>query len=476
MADLRTFLRDLPAGRELIEVERPVSPGAEISSVVKALEPLGAPAVLFRAVAGSELPVLMGLFGTRDRVARALGVPAERGRERALELIGGPLVEPVEVAPDEAPVQAVVEVGESVDFDGLPLATHSRDDAGAYITSGVVLARDPRTGTLNTGMYRMMVTGKGTVSVNAAPDHDLGRIFAWARERGEKVPVAIVIGHHPAYAIASQLKNPVSVDAHALTGAVLGEPLRVVAGRTVDLPIPADAEIVLEGVVDPGDRVQEGPFGEFSYYYGAAQAPQCQVTAVTRRADAIFHDLHPTHAEHLCLWLFPGREARLLEAVRRAVPGTVDVRIPFHGGSFSAYLKVRKRRDGDGKQALLAAFACDHFLKNVIVVDDDIDIFDDRAVLWSLNVRFQADRDLVTLTHAKGIRMDPSARQFTTGFGTDTTTSKLGFDTTRPLEGFPTRADLPHEGFADVDPSQYVPADQMPYLQDVAAVRATIRE
>src|SRR5699024_4637945 len=146
-------------------------------------------------------------------------------------------------------------------------------------------------------------------------------------------------------------------------------------------------------------------------YYGSAQAPICTVTAITRRSDAIFQDLHPTHAEHRCLWLYPGREARLLEAVRWSFSGVQDVRMPFMVGSFSAYVQVEKRKQSDATQAILAVLACDHFVKHVYVVDEDIDIHDDEQVLWALNVRFQAGRDLMVLTDQKGIRMDPSARR-----------------------------------------------------------------
>jgi 2,5-furandicarboxylate decarboxylase 1 len=462
--DLRTYLAERRQDpMSLIEVTVPVSPGPEIASVVKALEPHGKPAVLFRDVKGSGLPVLMGLFGSRRRIANALGCAVEDTLDHVLRTMSGLLPEPI-VVPD-APVHDVVVRGEDVDLGDLPFALHSKSDAGPYITAGVVLARDPGTGKLNTGMYRMMITGRNTISVNAAPDHDLGRIFSTARKSGQRVPIAIVLGHHPAYAIASQFKNPTSIDVHALTGALLGGPLPVTPAVTIDLPVPARAEIVLEGVVDPGDRVDEGPFGEFSYYYGAANAPQCEITAITRREDAYFHDLHPTHAEHLCLWLFPGREARLLEAVRRAVPGTKSVRIPFYGGALSAYLQVSKRREGDGKQAVLAAFAADHFLKHVTVVDEDVDIMDEREVLWALNVRFQADRDLISLGHAKGIRMDPSAQRLQTPYGVDTLTAKLGFDATVTLEPqFPERADLPHPGFEELDLSAYLPREAQEWV------------
>ncbi|MEU6413577.1 UbiD family decarboxylase [Microbispora sp. NPDC046933] len=455
-ADLRSFLRDLAASapEALITVEREVDPVHELSAVVKALEPHGAPAVRFQRVKGSRMPVVAGLYGTRRRIALALGRDVREVVDFAVSSIRHPLpARPV----DAAPVQEVVERGDAVDLTTLPFGVHSRDDAGRYITSGVTLARDPATGKINTGMYRMMVLDRDHITVNAAPDHDLGRMITAAAERGEDVPIAIVIGHHPAYAIASQLKHPTDVDSHEVAGALLGRPLDVVRGVSVDLEVPAYAEIVLEGVIEARDVVREGPFGEFTYYYGAARAPQCRITAVTHRADALFNDLHPTHAEHRCLWLFPGREARLLEAVRASVPTVRDVRIPFHGGSLSAYISIEKRHEADGRQALLAAFARDHFLKHVVVVDPDVDVFDDREVLWALNVRFQADRDLVRLDHAKGIKMDPSAKRLGSADRPDVVTAKLGFDATKPVTGpFPERADLAPPGFDHLDLTEYV--------------------
>lgn len=452
--NLRTYLDELSQLREeLINVRKSVDPHGEISAVVKATEFAGKPAVHFHSVVGSELSVLMGVFGTRERLATSIGVEKRQLVPHVLDLLKQPLPSVVHV--NDPPIDERILSGDSVDLDILPVGVHSRDDAGKYITSGVVISREPSTSKINSGMYRLMVTGKNTLTVNAAPDHDLGRIFASAAKQGEDVPIAIVIGHHPAYSIASQLKNPVSIDCHELAGALGGEPLRVADGATIDLEVPADAEIVLEGIVSPSKKVKEGPFGEFTYYYGEASAPECTVTAIRYRSDAIFHDLHPTHDEHRCLWLFPGREARLFDAVKRAAPGLKEVRIPFHGGSLSAYISITKMKDGDSKQAILAAFASDHFLKYVYIVDDDIDIFNESEVMWSVNVRTQVRDDLTVLPHMKGIRMDPSARPV--GPGGDRFTDKFGIDATRPLYGsFPDRADLPFQGFEDIAITDYV--------------------
>jgi 2,5-furandicarboxylate decarboxylase 1 len=460
-ADLRSYLATLAGDPDgLIRVSRPVSGRGEMCAVIKALEPYGSPAIWFEHVEGARLPVVMGLFGTRRRIASALGVSVRTAVRHVLDLMASPLPSPVRAT--QAPVQEVIVSGEDVDLADLPLSVHSRADAGRYITAGVVAAKDPETGNINTGMYRMMVTGRQTVAVNAAPTHDLGRIFAAASVARQVVPIAITIGHHPAYAIASQLKNSMDIDAHSLAGGLLGGGLPVVPARTVALDVPARAEVVLEGHVDPADRVQEGPFGEFTYYYGAAKAPVCRITAITRRADAVMHDLHPTHPEHRCLWLFPGREARLYDGVRRTVPALAGVRIPFHCGALMGYLSIKSRRRGDGKQAIFAALATDHFLKHVVVVDDDIDIFDDQQVQWAMNTRFQADRDLISVSAAAGIRMDPSASRVDTPDGADLLTAKLGFDATvPPVLAFPERADFPVAGFENIQLDQYLGALQL---------------
>lgn len=472
---LRTYLADLrQTSGELVEVDREVDPVGEISALVKALEPHGKPAVWFHRVRGSALSVAMGVFGTRARLASALGVDRRDLVNWTLDRLASDLPEVNPVA--SAPIDEVVVRGSEVDLGDLPIGVHSRDDAGRYLTSAVTIARDPVSGSLNTGIYRMMVTGPDTITVNAAPDHDLGRIFAAAAERGLEVPVALVIGHHPAYYVASQLKQPAAVDSHRVAGALAGRPLDIAAGDTVELEVPAEAEIVLEGVVQPGRVVPEGPFGEFSYYYGSADAPVCRVTAVRRREDAIFLDLHPTHDEHRCLWLFPGREARLFDAVRQRVPGLTGVRIPFYGGALSAYLSVRAEGEDDGRRAIEAAFATDHFLKYVIAVDDDIDIFDDAAVLWAVNVRTQATVDGLLLPGARGIRMDPSAARV--GAGRERRSDKVGVDATVRFlgSGFPERADRPVSGFADLDLGSYLRPAELTFVRNAAAWRFRMEE
>lgn len=473
---LRTYLDELESTGDLLHVDREVGLHHELSAVVKMTEPAGAPAVRFSSVRGHDMPVVTALFGTRERVARGLGVSARAAVDHVLAAIqDASAADVTTVDSAAAPVHDVIHLGAEASLDDLPIGVHSARDAGRYLTSATTVVRDPRTGTVNTGIYRLMIDDAQHLTVNAAPNHDLGRIMRAAG--GADVDIAIVIGHHPAYLVASQLKNPVNVDTHAIAGRLLGQPLRTVPGQTVDVPVPADAEIVIEAKVRTADLVQEGPFGEFTYYYGQAKAPRAEVTAITHRRDPVFHDLHPTHAEHRCLWLYPGREARLLAAVRASVPGTAAVRIPFVGGALSAYLSVAKQHECDGQQAILAAFAADHFLKHVYAVDLDVDIFDDQQVLWATNVRFQAGVDLVSLSNAKGIRMDPTAHIVTKDGAPQAITDKLGFDATMPItRDFPPRADEVPQGMGDLTLEQWFDAASTARLRAVLDTRRALAE
>ncbi len=458
--DLRSYLADLarehPA--DLVTISRPVSSDHERSAVVKALEPLGCPAVLFAHVDGRAQRVVMGLFGTRSRIADALGVGVD---ECVQHLVDTDLTRQTpEVMTGAAPVHTHLATGGQVNLADLPVGIHSRDDAGRYITSGVLLVRDPVTGKLNAGIYRLAVTGCNTMTVNGGPGHDLGRIIRSA-PTGAQIPFALVIGHHPAISVASQLKHSTDIDAYRAMSSLLNEPLRLAPAVTVDLLVPGDAEYILEGTIDTGKWVEEGPFGEFTYYAGNAVAPVATVSAVTCRDDPIFLDLHPTHNEHRALWLFPGREARLLTAVRARVPGTRAVAIPSEGAGLLARISITKRHPADARTAIIAALNSDDTLKQVIVVDDDIDVHDSGQVEWALGVRFQAGNDLVVIPQLRGIRMDPSATRPAGAAPGQVVSDKIGVDATAPVADFPGRADLVGEEFTALDLFGYLDGGEL---------------
>jgi 2,5-furandicarboxylate decarboxylase 1 len=440
--DLGHFLDQLrvqPA-EAVIEVDRPVVRDGQLADVVKSAEDAGNPVMLFTDVVGSELPVVSGLYASRERIAVALGVPPERATETYLRALANPV--PTNTV-TEAPVHEVVRTGEAVDLDELPIITHAPLDAGRYITAGVGIVRDPESGAVNAGIYRLQVVGRNLLTVGADPDHDLGMIISRAAQTGRRVPFAVVIGHHPAFTLASQADVPLTTDSLEVAGALLGEPLDVTGARTIDMPVPADAEIVLEGEIDPRDQRHDGPFGEFTYYYGSGEAPVFTVTALTRRAQAVYVDLHNAHVEHRCLFIHPGSEARLHQRVAEVAPSLVRVHMPFSGAGLAGIVVLREPGPGEARAALSAALEHDRLmLKHVIAVDEDVDPADLDQVVWALSTRFQGDRDLVVIDGAEGLSLDPSSRR---ADGSHRTT-KLGFDATAaPEVRLMPRADLLHE-------------------------------
>jgi len=455
--DLRSFLDQVVQERpqEVVRVNREVSPVHELSAVVKLLElKRGNPMVIFENVAGSELRVVASVHGTKERIALSLGQPVDQCVEWFMRRLEEPIA-PTYV--ETGPVKDVKYLGAEVDLGVLPLGVHAAQDGGRYFTSGCVLVRDPITGNTNTGIYRMMVKGRNRITVTTDLPHDLGKVIRYGHEHGIPIDFAIVVGHHPALLIGSQAKNPMSLDALALSGALMGESMLVTRAETVDIDVPAYAEVVVEGRILPGEREPEGPFGEFTYYYGSSNGYIAEITAISHREDAIFVDLHPTHNEHRCLWIFPGREARLLAKLREVIPTVTDVHIPLHGAGMSAYVALDKKHDADGSRALMITLAADNYVKHAIVVDSDVDIFDDRHVLWALNLRFQGDRDLVVLPHSRGIQVDPSSYSLTDRHKPGGLTTKVGFDATMPVEvPFPVRADLLPDAYADLDLDEYV--------------------
>jgi len=235
-----------------------------------------------------------------------------------------------------------------------------------------------------------------------------------------------------------------------LMGALAGEPMEVVPAETMDLKVPARAEMILEGEIPPFERVDEGPFGEFTgYSLGSRKREIFHVKAVTHRKDAFLHDIAVGHIDHLLLSTIP-MEANLFRSVRAMVPSVKAVRIP---APFTVYVSIEKKTEGQGKNAILAIFGSDLYIKHVIVVDHDIDIFNDQRVQWAVGTRCQADRDVMIISHVGGSDLDPSNLK-------DGVTAKMGIDATaKPrLDMFTPRHRVAKDVFERLDLKDFVPA------------------
>ena len=232
--------------------------------------------------------------------------------------------------------------------------------------------------------------------------------------------MAFAIGVHPAIALGALAIGSIDEDERGVMGALLGEPLELVKCETSDLSVPAHAEMIIEAEILPRERTPEGPFGEFTgYSLGERQREVVKVRAITHRNGAIFQDICVAHMDHLLLSTIP-IEANLYRAVRAMVPSVKTVRVP---APFTCYVSIEQRTPGQANNAILAVLGADLYMKRVVVVDHDVNIFNDREVNWAIATRCQPDRDITIITNTRGSDLDPSTKEdgYTAKWGVDAT-------------------------------------------------------
>ena len=456
--DLRSFLRLVEETTPdlFLRIPRPVSPRWELSAVQKRLQADGKlPVLVFDRVQGHSLPVVTNLFASKQHLALALGTTPDQVVTRFTEAQQR-RIPPVTVA--SGPVQEIVLTGEQADLRTLPLVTHCEKDAGAYLSSGVTIVRDPESGCLNAGIYRNRALSPTTLTMNMAPLCHASEICLQAERRGRHVEAAIVIGHHPALGMASQQRGRVGEYELETMGGLLGEPVEVVPCRTVDLPVPADAEIVIEGRIRTDRWDDDGPFGDYWLYYAPPKKARVfEVTAITRRHDAIFHDIFNVGPEHLVLFSL-GMEGVVLAQLKQLIPQVTAIHVPVSGSGNLVYVQLRKDMEGLGVNAALAALGVYRF-KCAIVVDEDVDIYDDRSVLWAVMTRTQADQSFFTVPGSYISRVDPTgyAPWHAQDKANRLLSTRLGVDATRPLDpAFPEVAEPPRALWTGLDLASYL--------------------
>ena len=451
---LRDWLVHLAKTGRVATIDKPVALEHELAAIAKRLD--GAQSAFFTKPGRHDVPVVSGFMSKRAWIAEAMGIEESdllaRFRSAAEKPVASKLLDRVDAA-----CQEVVHTS-SIDLHALlPIPTHSEHDNGPYITAGLVIARNPRTGVQNVSINRIQVHGPDRMAILLLPRH----LYAFqkaAEEAGDALDVAVAIGVDPLTMLASQAITPIDHDELEIAGALHGAPLPVVKCVTNDVHVPAFAEIVIEGRILPNVREPEGPFGEFPKYYSAKEAREViEVTAVTHRSDPIFHTIVPAEMEHLLLGAIP-REATLLAHLQRSHPGVKDVHLSVGGVCrYHLWVQFDKKREGEAKNVILCAFGAHYDIKQVVVVDTDVDVHDPAEIEWAIATRFQADRDLVVIAGAQGSPLDPST---TVGQPEDGpphlqgVSAKMGLDATRPAV-YPahvfTRVHIPGQDTVDLD-------------------------
>lgn len=405
----RTFINQLKENGKLVEFSQPVSPRFEASRIAKKTKD----PVLFHDVSGSK--VIMNLLGSRDELASMLGVPKEEIIQRLSEVSPKGTVELV----SESPTLEVVE--NDVDLTRLPILTHFEKDGAPYITAGIVVSEYE--GTMNASIHRLMLAGKDKLAARLVPPRHTYLLHKKAAEKGESLPVAIVIGCDPTIIYATSTRVPVGKE-FEYAAALRGSPVELFECEN-GVKVP-HAEIVLEGYVDPVETVDEGPFVDITGTYDVVRKePVIRITRIIHRKDPIYHGILPAGPEHLLMMGIP-YEPRIYRAVGEVT--TVKNVVLTEGGCcyLHAVVQIEKQTEGDGKNAIMAAFAAHTSLKHVVIVDDDINIFDPNDVEFAIATRVKGDMDILMISNVRGSSLDPRGAP-------DGTTTKVGIDATKVL-------------------------------------------
>jgi len=440
---IRDFLTRLRKAGELLSVRTPLDPKYEISAILSELGKKEGPAILIENVKGYKFSVLGNLLGTKKRLSMALGVDPEEMVESAI-----PKLEkrrsPVLVS--DKSQRVVITKKEKINLlKLLPILTHYSKDSGPYITSGITSARDTRNGTIGRGLHRMEVRGKNTLGISLL-NPPLSEIYEQHKKENKKMKVATVIGVDPAILIAAVFKTPRGVDKLSVAGGLKGEPVPMVKAETFDLDIPAHAEIVIEGIIDPKGEEMDGMLGESSgYYMTFPKSPTIHVTGITYRKGACFHAIIPwaLEVDHLLSFI---HGVDFIPKMKKEFPSIQKIHmIPRTFGSH-VVMSLDTENKGEVRRALILALSFTN-VKKAVAVDADVEVEDDHEVEWAIATRFQGDRDLIIIPEVRGQPIDPSSKE---GF----LTTKIGMDATRPMR----------DGFEKVDVSEEIKKRLAPIL------------
>lgn len=470
--DQREFIRLLEKEGELRRIKQAVSPKLEITEIASRLMHAGGPALLFENVVGSELPLSINLLGSKRRMALALGVGdlddvAARIGElldtKVPESLMGKLAMLPKLAEltkyppktvSKGPVQEIVLQGEDVDLGRLPVLTCWPQDGGPYLTLPQVITKDPESGMRNVGMYRMQVFDRNTTGMHWHIHKHGAQHLEKARRLGQKLEVAVALGGDPALTFASSAPLPDTIEEYLFAGFLRRAPVELVPAKTVNLQVPAHADIVLEGYVDPSEPLRnEGPFGDHTGYYSLEDDyPVFHVQALTMRRDAIYPAtvVGPPPMEDY--WMGHATERIFLPLLKLVVPELVDYHMPPEGVFHNlVFVSIRKRYPGQAFKVMHSLWGQGLMMlaKVLVVLDEDVDVSNPQEAWWAALNNIDPQRDTIftpgpvdALDHASSLPH----------FGT-----KMGIDGTRkmPEEGFhrpwPDKIKMSEEVISKVD-------------------------
>jgi 2,5-furandicarboxylate decarboxylase 1 len=470
--DLRSFLTEVKERHpeELITIDREADLRFEISALLVKLDRAHKfPITLFtqlRDVEGKPcaFPLLSNLFASRRLCALAFNSSVERvGLD--YDIRSQALKAPAIIGRAQAPVKQVIRKGSEVNLFEFPVPLPYHMEGGRTILGSVVTTVDNHEGNVYNCAYqtlRLLGPRKVTVGLGEGT-HNWERYRERVASTGEGLPAIAWIGHHPAACMGALTRVPIDVDEYSVIGGTLGEPLRLTPSETwgEKFLVPADAEIVIEGIIPPKERGRHGLRADYARYYSPETLrPVMDVQVITYRRDAIYHDIHLGGRDQDHLGGIP-LEGSLHRAVKQTVPTVKNVHLPSSGCSrFHAYVQIKKTAAGQGREAIIAALGVDRRVKHVVVVDEDINIFDDAEVLWAVATRSRWDRDMIVIPNMIMTTRDPTAYSGSPGDLSyhAYTVAKGGIDATMPAppEPFEIRIKVPDNVMHKVQLPDYI--------------------
>ncbi|EKQ51930.1 MAG: UbiD family decarboxylase [Methanobacterium sp. Maddingley MBC34] len=415
---MKGFLKTLEKDFNTIKIGEKVSVNLEAAEFLKK-NPKDT--IIMENIKESDMKVVSGICNTREKIARALNTDVTGITQKIMGAINNPV--PIN---DYKSAKDSFDVSKPADLTEIPVLTYYSRDGGPYITSGVIIAKDPETGVRNASIHRMLVLDKDRLTARIVPRH-LYTYHQRAEALDEPLELAIAIGMHPATLLATTTSVPINVDELEVANNFHHGNMKLIKCETVDLEVP-ECEILLEGRMLPHERAEEGPFVDLTDTYDVVRMePVIELDKMHYRHDSMYHAIMPAGFEHKLLQGLP-QEPRIFNAVQNTVPTVKNVALTEGGCCWlHAVVSIQKQTQGDGKNVIMAALAAHPSLKHCVVVDEDINIFDAEDVEYAIATRVKGDEDILIVPGARGSSLDPCAKP-------DGTTTKVGVDATKPLD------------------------------------------
>ena len=415
---MREFLKTLENDFTIITIDEQISTKYEVSKILKAHNN---EVVIFNNIKESDMGIISGICNTREKIANSISATVPEITSRIIQATENPTkIEKIETTGKS------FKTSMKADLTKLPVPTFYKKDGGAYLTAGVIIAKDPETGVRNASIHRMLVKGRDRLGVRIVP-RNLYTYYKKAEEMDEALEIAIAIGMNPATLLASCTSIPITADELEVANTFHNGKMKLIKCDTVDIEAP-DCEILLEGKIIPHERDSEGPFVDLTDTYDVVrQEPVISIQKMHYKDKPLYHAIMPAGNEHKLLQGLP-QEPRIYKAVENTVPTVKNV-VLTEGGCcwLHAAISIQKQTPGDGKNVIMAALAAHPSLKHCVVVDEDIDIFNGDDIEYAIATRVKGDEDILIVPGARGSSLDPRATP-------DGTTTKVGVDATKLLD------------------------------------------